>query len=108
MSLALVLFLFVTAVVLVFSVIAPSLRRPVRDTILCAGSALGTVPLAVLAVLAYMRVADFAWMLRGPFPFSHLGSGPFAVGFILPLIAAACVCWYVVLVALTGTYDPER
>ena len=37
---------------------------------------IGAIPPTVLAVLWYARMADYAWAIRGPGPFAHLGGGP--------------------------------
>ena len=84
---------------------APRARRPIHVTMASVFSALGTVPLTLLAVFAYGRDADHTWMNSGPFPFGDLGSGPFALFAFLLLLTVAVICWGYVFMLLRGDWS---
>lgn len=55
--------------------------------------AVGAVPPTVTGMLWWARGADYGWAINGPFPFSHLGSGPFWLQAFLLTIVATAVLW---------------
>lgn len=52
--------------------------------------AVDAVPPALVAGLWFAARADYVWAINGPFPFSHLGSGPFWLwAFVYSIVAVA-------------------
>ncbi len=60
-------------------------------------AALGIAPVSVLAMLWYVRSADYAWALSGPAPFAYLGSGPTLLWGLLLVGASTTICWLAAL-----------
>lgn len=58
---------------------------------------LGALPAVAVAGLWWVARADYLWAIRGPFPFSHLGSGPFWFGSGLMAVVTAAVAWSIAL-----------
>ncbi len=57
----------------------------------------GTVFPVAVGVLAYTAWRAYPWAMRGPFPFSHLGSGLFWLGMGVIIAVTTALCWAVAL-----------
>ena len=55
--------------------------------------AIGAIPALRIILFRYMIAKDYTWAIRGPEPFSQLGSGPWWLGTILFGVIATGVLW---------------
>src|SRR5688572_29456054 len=85
-------------------------RRFVLQSLVWLWIILGSVPLSVLAVLFYARNADYVWAIRGPYPFSHLGGGPFMLWMFFGTLLVTSFCWGMALwlSVLVNKWQQER